>query len=87
MCAVTCTCELDHRVLASHIVGKGSCHERSLYVRGYQVYQAVWLPAIGETLRLAVEATNFHDMYAVTVMRDGLDGTVRVVGHVPRNAS
>ena len=42
---------------------------------------------MGETLRLAVEAANSHDRYAVGVMQDRHDGTVRVVGHVPRNAS
>ena len=39
-----------------------------------------------ETLRLAVETTNCQDMFAVAVMQDGHDGTVRVVGHVARNA-
>ena len=54
--------------MASHIVGEGSCHEWSSYVRGYQVYQAVRIPVMGETLRLAVEATDFRDMYVVAVM-------------------
>ena len=86
-----CPYELDHRVecMASHIVVESSCHEWSSYVRGYQVYQAVWIPAMGEMLRLAVEPTNSHDtcMYAVAVMQVGYDGTVRVVGHLPRNSS
>ena len=59
----------------------------ALYVRGYQVYQVVWIPAMGETLKLAVETTNSHNMYAMAVMQDGRDRTVRVVGHVTRNAS
>ena len=42
---------------------------------------------MSETLRLAVEATNFHNMYAVAVMQDKRNKTVRVVGQVPRNAS
>ena len=73
--------------MANHIIGEGSCHEWSLYVRGYQIYQAVWIPAMGETLRLAVETTNSHDMYTAAVMQDGRDGTVRVVGLVARNVS
>ena len=89
MFPVTCMCKLDHEVecLASHIVGEGSCHEWSTYVRGYQVYQAAWISAMGETLGLAVEATNSHDVYAVAIMQNGRDRTVCVVGHVPRNAS
>ena len=88
-CPVTCTCELDHRVerMASDIVGEGSCHEWSSYVRVYRVYQAVWISAMGEMPRLAVEPMNSHDMYVVAVMQDGRDGTVHVVGRVPRNFS
>ena len=50
------------------------------------MYQTVWTPAVGETLRLTVEPTNSHDIYAVALI-SGRDGTVRVVGHVPRNVS
>ena len=93
MCVPTCPvmsmCELDHRVqcMASNIVVESSCHEWSSYVRSYRLYQAVWIPAMDEMLRLAVEPTNSHNMYAVAVMQVGCDGTVRVVGHLPRNAS
>ena len=73
--------------MASQIVGEGSCYEWSSYVRGYHVYQTVWTPAVGEMLSLAVEPTNSHDIYAVALIQDGWDGTVRVVGHVPRNVS
>ena len=32
------------------------------------MYQTVWTPAVGETLRLAVEPTNrSHDIYAVAL--------------------
>ena len=47
----------------------------------------MWTPAVGETLRLTVEPTNSHDIYAVALIQDGRDRTVRVVGHVPRNVS
>jgi len=56
--------------MASQIVGEGSCYEWSSYVRGYHVYQTMWTPAVGETLRLAVEPTNSHDIYAVALMMD-----------------
>ena len=49
------------------------------------LYQTVWTPAVGETLRLTVEPTNSHDIYTVALIQDGRGGTVRVVGHVPRN--
>ena len=52
------------------------------------MYQTVWTPAVGETLRLTVEPTNSHNIYAVALIQDGRDGTGRVVGHVPpRNVS
>ena len=57
--------------MASQIIGKGSCYEWSSYARGYHVYQTVWTLAVGETLRLAVEPTNSHDIYAVALIQDG----------------
>ena len=56
--------------MASQIVGESSCYEWSSYVRGYHVYQTVWTPAFGETLRLAVEPTNSHDIHAMVVIQD-----------------
>ena len=61
----------EHMAMASQIVGEGSCYEWSSYVRGYHVYQTVWTPAVGETLRLAVEPTNSYDIYAVALIQDG----------------
>ena len=51
------------------------------------MYQTVWTPAVGETLRLTVEPTNSHNIYAVVLIQNGRDRIVRVVGHVPRNVS
>ena len=51
------------------------------------MYQTMWTPAVGETLRLTVEPTNSHDIYAVALIQDGRDETVCVVDHVPRNVS
>ena len=51
------------------------------------MYQTMWTPAIGEMLRLTVELTNSHNIYAVALIQDGRDRTIHVVGHVPRNVS
>ena len=48
-------------------------------VRGYHVYQAVWVPVIGEHLNCKREMGNAKDRYAIAVCK--LED--EVVGHVP----
>ena len=50
-------------------------------VRGFHVYQDVWVPVIGETLPCHRETDNSEDRYAVAYYKS------EVVGHVPRNIS
>ena len=49
------------------------------YVRGYHVYQAIWVAAVGEELACEREPTNISDRYAVAVVKDGI-----IIGHLPR---
>ena len=49
-------------------------------VRGYHVYQSIWVaPIIGEQLPAAREPGNSHDTYAVAVKKDGI-----TVDHSPK---
>ena len=45
-------------------------------IRGYHVYKAIWIAAIGEQLTCERQPTNPVDRYAVAVTRNGL-----VIGH------
>ena len=38
--------------------------------RGYHVYMAVWEAAVGQILPCKREGGNFHDPYAVTVVKN-----------------
>ena len=51
-------------------------------VRGYHVYKVIWAAAIGEEVECRREPTNFHDRYAVAVIKDG-----NTIGHLPRKLS
>ena len=51
-------------------------------VRGFHVYQDVWVPVIGETLPCRRETDNSEDRYAVAYYK-----SEEVVGHVPRKIS
>ena len=51
-------------------------------VRGYHIYEHIWVAAIGEGLDCAREPYNATDRYAVAVMKDGA-----VVGHLPKRIS
>ena len=42
--------------------------ERELCVRGYHVYQRIWMAAVGEVLHCEREPTNSRDRYAVAVV-------------------
>ena len=65
--------------MVSQVVGEGSCCEWPSYVRGYHEYKSVWSPTVREVLRLTTEFTNFHNPYAVAVLK----GSYKV-GHSPR---
>ena len=51
-------------------------------VRGYHVYQSVWLAVVGEQLACAREPTNTSDVHAVAVLKSGT-----IIGHLPRKIS
>ena len=51
-------------------------------VRGYHVYKDYWETATGEILRCSKERTNFHDPFAVAIIKGN-----SVVGHVPQKIS
>ena len=51
-------------------------------VRGYHVYQDVWVPAIDEMLSCCREVGNLHDPFAVKVTKVGI-----TVGHLPKKIS
>ena len=56
--------------------------ERPCCIRGYHVYQEVWVAAVGEELVCEREPDNSHDRYAVAVKRTGI-----IIGHLPRKLS
>ena len=51
-------------------------------IRGYHIYQTIWVPVNGEILTCRQESSNPHDRYAVSVHRDE-----QAVGHLPRKIS
>ena len=51
-------------------------------VRGYHVYKEIWCADVGEELSCVREVENFHNPFAVAVVRLGI-----IVGHVPRKIS
>ena len=51
-------------------------------VRGYHIYNNVWIPVVGETVNCEREDRNPQDPYAVGLKKDGT-----TVGHVPRTIS
>ena len=51
-------------------------------MRGYHVYKEVWTSTLGEKLTCRRESDNFHDRFAVAVIK-GSD----IVGHVPKKIS
>ena len=57
-------------------------YEIQACVRGYHVYQAIWLAAIGEQLTCTRETGNPTDRYAVAVLKDSA-----IIGHHPTNIS
>ena len=68
--------------MASQVVGESACYEWPSYVRQYHKYKSVWLPTVGETLRLTTELTIPQDPFAMAVIKDGC-----VVGHASRTVS
>ena len=57
-------------------------YKRESSVRGYHVYQAIWLAVIGEVLPCARERRNSTYRYAVAVVKDR-----QIIGHLPRKIS
>ena len=51
-------------------------------VRGYHVYQEIWIAAVGEELPCVRETDNHRDPFAVAVERSGV-----TVGHIPKKIS
>ena len=51
-------------------------------VRGYHIYQSVWIPVLGEDLICLREPFNSVDRYAVCVKKDN-----DIIGHLPRKIS
>ena len=51
-------------------------------VRGYHVYQEVWVPVMDETLSCCREVGNPHYPFAVKVMKAGM-----TVGHLPKKSA
>ena len=51
-------------------------------IRGHHIYKDVWVPFIGEILRLGRENNNEQDHHAVAVLKDNA-----TVGHAPREIS
>ena len=47
-------------------------------VKGYNVYQGIWVPKIGETLSTERETGNPKDKYAVCVKKNEC-----IIGHLP----
>ena len=52
--------------------------ETASAVKGYHVYQGIWVPKIGETLSTEREPSNPKDKYAVCVKEKEC-----IVGHLP----
>ena len=57
-------------------------YEVDSMVRGYHVYRNIWEAAVGQTLPCQREASNAHDLYAVSVTERNT-----IVGHLPRSIS
>ena len=51
-------------------------------IRGYHLYQAIWIAVVGECLVCQREPLNSSDRYAVAVMKDDV-----IVSHLPRYLS
>ena len=51
-------------------------------VRGHHIYKDMWCPHIGEELTCQQERHNYHDPFAVSVLKSSV-----IVGHVPRHIS
>lgn len=52
-------------------------------VRGYHIYQNVWIPYNGEELECVRQLENVVDRYAVSVVKNLGSGRSAVVGHLP----
>jgi len=70
--------------LTSAMVRNGN-HNSSLSVasviRGYHMYQRIWMPTVGEKATTVRELGNEHDRCAIAVLEDE---TLCIVGHLLR---
>ena len=57
-------------------------YERICCIRGYHVYQGIWLANVGEIVECRREPENSRDRYAVAVTKDDA-----IIGHLPRRIS
>ena len=62
--------------------GAGEYEIEACCVRGYHVYQTIWLAAIGEQLTCTREPGHPTDRYAVAVIKDST-----IIGHLPKKIS
>jgi len=53
-------------------------------VRGFHVYNDIWMSVVGEELTCERQVDNIHDRFAVSVRTKREDGTGEIVGHVPK---
>ena len=51
-------------------------------MRGYHIYGAIWISALGERLECVREPTNSTDRYVFAVINEGV-----IIGHIPRKIS
>ena len=51
-------------------IDEAICFSFDSYARGYHAYMNIWNPVDGEILVCTRETDNFHDTYAVSIMRN-----------------
>ena len=56
----------------------------SVVIRGYHMYQRIWMPRVGEKATTVREPGNEHDRFAVVVLENE---TLCTVGHFGSGAS
>lgn len=64
------------------MAGSTEVRRFSSCIRGYHVYQDIWVPVIGEVLACYRERGNAVDRYAIMVKKNG-----EIVGHLPKKIS
>lgn len=80
--------ELSNRInleLTEMMASAGGAFEYTLdsAIRGFHVYQSIWIPVLNEQLKTCQEHGNAEDLFAVAVWKEDTTGDLKV-GHVPR---